>query len=128
MMNKRVTGIGGVFICSEDPKRLQQWYHDHLGIEILEYGGSMFRWSDNPHGTTTWSVFKQGTDYMKPAEKKSFMINYRVHDLHGLLYWLEKEGVEIVGKMEETTYGKFGWVLDCDGNKVELWEPMDSVL
>jgi predicted enzyme related to lactoylglutathione lyase len=127
MMNKRVTGIGGVFICSDNPKRLQEWYNKHLGIDIGEYG-TVFRWNENPKGTTTWSVFKQGTDYMKPAQDRTFMINYRVEDLHGLLFWLEKEGVEAVGKMEEYSYGKFAWVLDCDGNKVELWEPVDEAL
>ncbi|HZG00207.1 MAG TPA: VOC family protein [Chitinophagales bacterium] len=127
MMNQRVTGIGGVFICSADPKRLQDWYAKHLGIAASEHGVT-FRWSENPKGTTAWSVFKQGTEYLKPAEDRTFMINYRVHDLHGLLYWLEKEGVEIVGKMQEESYGKFAWVLDCDGNKVELWEPVDDAL
>jgi predicted enzyme related to lactoylglutathione lyase len=127
-MNKRVTGIGGVFICSPDPKRLQNWYHDHLGLEILEYGGSMFRWKDDPEGTTTWSVFKQGSEYMKPALNKTFMINYRVPDVKWLISVLKKEGVETVGDIQEESYGKFGWVLDCDGNKVELWEPIDSEL
>lgn len=126
-MNKRVTGIGGVFICSPDPQRLKDWYAKHLGIEIGPYG-TTFNWSDDAKGTTSWSVFKQGTDYMKPAQDRTFMINYRVLDLHGLLYWLEQEGVEVIGKMQEEPYGKFAWVLDCDGNKIELWEPIDDAL
>jgi predicted enzyme related to lactoylglutathione lyase len=126
-MEKRVTGIGGVFICSADPERLQRWYATHLGIDIGEYG-TLFRWSDDPKGTTTWSVFKQGTDYMKPSHDRTFMINYRVENLNGLVDVLRAEGVETVGGVEEYPYGKFAWVLDADGNKVELWEPVDNAL
>ena len=124
---KRVTGIGGVFICSSDPKRLKEWYSRHLGIEISEYG-TTFNWSENPKGTTAWSVFKQGTDYMKPAQDKTFMINYRVENLVELMKRLGEEGVERVGEMEEHPYGKFAWIIDCDGNKIELWEPIDEAL
>lgn len=125
---KRVTGIGGVFICSENPERLKEWYKTHLGLDIQSWGGSLFRWNDNPQGTTTWSVFRQGTEYMKPAENKTFMINYRVDNLEALLSQLQREGVTAIGEMQVFDYGKFAWILDCDGNKIELWEPVDNAL
>ncbi len=123
---KRVTGIGGVFFKSKDPKALGAWYKNHLGIDVEEWGGTAFRWkgTDNPEGigTTVWSPFSADTNYFSPSAA-TFMINYRVEDLHVLLAVLRDEGVEVEAKVEESEFGKFGWVLDPEGNKIELWEP-----
>lgn len=123
---KRVTGIGGVFFKSRDPKALGDWYRRHLGIPVEEWGGAAFSWRDpeNPEagGTTVWSPFSADTGYFAPSTA-SFMINYRVEDLHALLAVLREEGVPVDDKIEESEYGKFGWVTDPDGNKIELWEP-----
>lgn len=123
---KRVTGIGGVFFKSPDPKALGEWYRRHLGIPVEDWGGHAFRWSgpDNPDGvgTTVWSPFKADTGYFAPSSA-SFMVNYRVADLHALLAVLRAEGVQVMDKVEESEFGKFGWVMDPDGNKLELWEP-----
>jgi len=121
---KRVTGIGGVFFKSPDPKRLAEWYRIHLGMNVEEWGGVAFQWSaDNPTGTgtTVWSPFKEDTDYFAPS-RAAFMINYRVDDLHALLAALRAEGCQVEDKVDESEYGKFGWVLDPDGNKLELWQ------
>jgi catechol 2,3-dioxygenase-like lactoylglutathione lyase family enzyme len=123
---KRVTGIGGVFFKSKDPKALGEWYKAHLGLEVTEWGGAVFRWTgpDNPtgSGTTIWSPFKEDTSHFAPSTA-SFMINYRVEDLHAVLAALRAEGVQVEDKVEESEYGKFGWVIDPDGNKLELWQP-----
>lgn len=123
---KRVTGIGGVFFKSADPKRLSDWYKTHLGLNVEEWGGVAFQWvnPDNPSGTgtTIWSPFKAESDYFAPSNA-SFMINYRVADLHALLAALRAEGCQVEDKVDESEYGKFGWVIDPDGNKIELWEP-----
>lgn len=123
---QRVTGIGGVFFKSPDPKALGDWYKRHLGIPVEDWGGFAFRWKDerNPQGegTTVWSPFKAETTYFAPSTAP-FMVNYRVADLHALLAVLRAEGVQIEGEMQESEYGRFGWVLDPDGNKIELWEP-----
>lgn len=126
---KRVTGIGGVFFKSADPKRLAEWYRVHLGLDVEEWGGVAFKWSgtDNPAGTgtTVWSPFKADTDYFAPSSA-AFMINYRVEDLHALLAALRAEGCQVEDKVDESEYGKFGWVLDPDGNKLELWQPPEG--
>ncbi len=123
---KRVTGIGGIFFKAQDPKALGAWYRQHLGIGVEEWGGAAFRWAtpDNPTGTgtTVWSPFKADTTYFAPSTA-SFMINYRVDDLHALLAQLRAEGCQVDVKVEESAYGKFGWVFDPEGNKIELWEP-----
>jgi predicted enzyme related to lactoylglutathione lyase len=126
---KRVTGIGGVFFKSADPKGLAEWYRIHLGLKVEEWGGVAFQWSnpDNPTGTgtTVWNPFKDDTDYFAPSPA-AFMINYRVDDLHALLAALRAEGCQVEDKVEESEYGKFGWVLDPDGNKLELWQPPEG--
>ena len=125
-MKKRVTGIGGLFFKSSDPKASKAWYQKHLGFNTDDYGCT-FWWKDT-HGndcSTQWSPFPKDTGYYKPSEK-DFMINYRVENLVELLKTLEEEGVTIVGNMEEYEYGKFGWIMDNDGNKIELWEPLDN--
>jgi len=123
---KRVTGIGGIFFKAKDPKALGVWYREHLGIDVEEWGGASFRWKgpDNPEGvgTTVWSLFGADTNHFAPSSAP-FMINYRVDDLHALLAALRAEGVAVDEKVEESEFGKFGWVIDPEGNKVELWQP-----
>lgn len=123
---KRVTGIGGIFFKSRDPGALRAWYERHLGVEVQEWGGAVFRWADadgNPvAGSTVWNVSAAGSEYFAPSAAP-FMVNYRVADLHGLLAALRDEGCDVLNKVEESEFGRFGWVLDPEGNKVELWEP-----
>ena len=121
---KRVTGIGGIFFKAKDPDKLREWYRRHLGIESESWGFA-FRWSDDPQtdgGTTAWSIFPDSTKYFAPSDKP-FMINFRVADLQSLLAQLRTEGVEVDAKTDESEFGKFGWVVDPEGNRVELWEP-----
>ena len=124
---KRVTGIGGIFISARDPKALCAWYKVHLGIDVQDWGGTAFRWVDDAGapqaGTTAWSV-SDGSNFA--PSKSTFMVNYRVKDLHGLLSVLRMEGCQVLGKVEESEFGKFGWVMDPEGNKVELWQPPAS--
>ena len=123
---KRVTGIGGIFFKSQDPQALGAWYQRHLGIDVQPLGGAAFRWNgdDNPTGagTTVWSPFKADTTYFQPGTA-SFMVNYRVHDLHALLAALRAEGCQVDDRVEESEHGKFGWVVDPEGNRLELWQP-----
>jgi predicted enzyme related to lactoylglutathione lyase len=123
---KRVTGIGGIFFKCEDPKAIKEWYATHLGIPVDNYGWT-FWWKDKDGNecSTQWSPFEAKSNYFAPSEKP-FMINYRVDDLEALLAVLKEEGVTIVGEIETYDYGKFGWILDPEGNKIELWEPIDS--
>lgn len=125
---RRVTGIGGVFFKAKDPQALAEWYRLHLGLDVQEWGGAVFRWADDNAagaGTTVWSPFKDDTSYFAPSTA-SFMINYRVADLHALLAALRAEGCQVEEKVEESEYGKFGWVVDPEGNKLELWQPPDG--
>ena len=123
---KRVTGIGGIFFKSGDPVAMRNWYRRHLGIDIQEWGGAAFSWSDEDGkptgGTTIWNVSDGSGDYFAPS-KSTFMVNYRVADVHALIAKLREEGCYVMDKVEDSEYGKFGWVMDPDGNKVELWEP-----
>lgn len=127
---KRVTGIGGVFFKCKDPEKIKKWYDKHLGIKTDQYGGG-FNWrayeKPDQKGFTAWSPFSKSSDYFSPS-KKDFMFNYRVDNLEKLLEILRNEGVEIVGNVEEYEYGKFGWIMDPEGNKIELWEPVDENL
>ena len=125
-MKKRVTGIGGIFFKTKDPKTTKDWYNKHLGLNTDQWG-STFWWKDKEGNdcSTQWSPMKDDTDYYEPS-KKQFMINYRVENLEELMEELKKEGVEIVGEMQTFDYGKFGWIMDPDGNKIELWEPNDK--
>lgn len=129
MSAPRVTGIGGIFFKSKDPKALAAWYQRHLGIPLEDWGGAVFSWKgpQNPDGvgTTVWSPFKADTTYFAPSEA-SFMVNYRVADLHALLAVLRAEGVQVDEKVDESEFGKFGWVVDPDGNKLELWQPPEG--
>jgi predicted enzyme related to lactoylglutathione lyase len=123
---KRVTGIGGIFFKAKDPAALRAWYRTHLGIESEDWGGMAFTWSgpDNPHGigSTIWSVFEPDSSYLG-ASTRGFMINYRVANLHELVAALRAEGCKVDDKTEESEFGKFGWVTDPEGNRIELWEP-----
>lgn len=123
---KRVTGIGGIFFKAKDRAALTAWYQKHLGLAIEPWGGVAFQWANpaNPNGvgTTIWNPFESNTGYFGP-EHATFMINYRVADLHGLLKLLREEGCAVDDKVDESEYGKFGWVTDPEGNRVELWEP-----
>ena len=123
---RRVTGIGGVFFKAQDPGALRAWYKEHLGIDVQEWGGAAFPWTGADGspvpGTTIWNVTGMGSDYLSPSPSP-FMVNYRVADLHALLALLREEGCHVLDKVEESEFGRFGWVLDPDGNKVELWEP-----
>ena len=126
---KRVTGIGGIFIKSADPARLREWYRKHLGIPVETWGGTAFQWAGpgNPGGigTTVWNVFEAGSNYFDPS-RSPFMVNYRVADLRALIAALRAEGCQVDDKVDESEYGRFGWVVDPDGNKVELWEPPEG--
>ena len=123
----RVTGIGGVFIGARDHAKLRSWYKTHLGIDVQEWGGAAFRWVDAAgapaKGTTAWSV---GEPSQFAPSTATFMVNYRVADLHGLLKQLREEGCEVLGQAEPSEFGTFGWVMDPEGNKVELWQPPEG--
>lgn len=119
-----------MFFKSENPKSLRAWYETHLGMP-MESWGSVFRWIDpdkpnaKEHASTSWSAFEKDTGYFSPSEKP-FMFNYRVEDLDELLKTLRAEGVYVFDKIEDYPYGKFGWIMDPEGNKIELWEPKDD--
>jgi predicted enzyme related to lactoylglutathione lyase len=125
---RRVTGIGGVFFKAKDPKALAAWYAKHLGMKVEDWGGVAFRWADDARsagGTTIWNPFKADTSYFAPSAS-SFMVNFRVENLHALLAALRSEGCAVDEKVEESEYGAFGWVMDPEGNKVELWQPPEG--
>ena len=122
---KRVTGIGGVFLKAENPERLYEWYEKHLGIKREPHGqGAALYWreDENPEkrGMTVWALFEKHSNYFDPS-RAPFMLNYRVDDLDALLEALRAEGIEI--KREDSDYGRFAWIIDPEGNKIELWEP-----
>jgi predicted enzyme related to lactoylglutathione lyase len=128
---ERVTGIGGVFLKARDAKALAAWYDNRLGFSFGENLYVNFKWinenSPDVPGNTVFSFFKQESSYFDPSAS-SFMINFRVKDLKALMIKLEKEGVEIIDGIVEEEYGRFGWILDPEGNKIELWEPYDDRL
>ena len=123
---QRVTGIGGIFFKARDPVALRAWYQRHLGIDLLAWGGAAFAWrnADNPEGvgTTAWCPFPADTDYLGSGPA-AFMINYRVADLRGLLDALRAEGVTVDERVDESELGLFGWAVDPEGNRIELWQP-----
>ncbi|MBL8967586.1 MAG: hypothetical protein JNG85_11270 [Spirochaetaceae bacterium] len=123
---RRVTGIGGVFFAAKDPAKLRAWYKARLGIDVQDWGGSAFSWSDAEGkpvgGTTIWSIGPGDGDAFAPSAAP-FMINYRVEDLAALVKALRDEGCEVLPNLEESEFGKFAWVIDPEGNKIELWEP-----
>ncbi|HTM19909.1 MAG TPA: VOC family protein [Kofleriaceae bacterium] len=120
---ERVRGIGGVFFKSKDPKALGAWYQEHLGVP-LEWGMAIFRWAEHDRGgaLTVWTPFAADTKYFAPSESP-FMINFRVDDLDRVRAQLLAAGVTVDDKIEESEFGRFGWAMDPDGNKIELWQP-----
>ena len=126
---RRVTGIGGIFFQAKDPKALCAWYKTHLGVDVQDWGGAAFSWADAKGqpttGTTIWSIGAHGSNQFAPGAA-SFMINYRVEDLASLLQALRDEGCNVLEKTDDSEYGKFGWVIDPEGNKVELWQPPEG--
>ncbi len=123
---ERVTGIGGIFFKADDPDSLRAWYRDHLGVKLEPWGGSAFTWNekDGREGLTVWNTFARESQYFDPSNAP-FMINYRVRDLDAMLKQLNAHGVEPIGR-EDGEFGRFAWLLDPAGHKVELWEPPPS--
>ena len=125
----KVTGIGGIFFKAKDPGKINEWYGENLGLAITEYGSPFeFRNAHRPEEINylNWSTFDEHTNYFNPSEK-DFMINYRVQNIEGLVKKLKKNGVVVVDEIESYEYGKFVHIMDPEGNKIELWEPIDSV-
>ncbi len=125
----KVTGIGGIFFFSDDPKKSKEWYSQNLGLETNQWGSSFeFRNAHRPDEINylQWSPFQNGSDYFAPS-KKEFMINYRVQNIEGLVEKLRANGVTIVDEIVSYDYGKFVHIMDNEGNKIELWEPIDHV-
>ena len=119
----KVLGVGGVFFKSHDPEKLYQWYERWLGFKADPQSGIVFRPQDMPdNSVTVWSAFKSSTSYFAPSAKE-FMFNLIVDNLEEALGQVKEGGAEIIGEIEKYDYGKFGWFMDPDGNKVELWEP-----
>ena len=128
--NPRVTGIGGVFFFSENPKDTKNWYEEQLGLVTNDWGAAFeFRNANRPDEINylQWSLFNKDSEYFKPSEK-GFMINYRVQHIEALVEKLRSNGVTILDDIETYEYGKFVHILDPEGNKIELWEPVDSFL
>ena len=123
----RVTGIGGVFLkCRGDSAALAAWYQRHLGMQLEDWGGAILKWPDDKGddgGLTVWTLANKDSQWFSPSDS-SFMINYRVDNLGELLAQLNEAGVAVVGGPESHENGKFAWIMDPDGNKVELWQPM----
>ena len=123
----KVTGVGGIFFYSDNPKEIQKWYADNLGIEMNDWGSSSFdsRDIDNPEqiNSLQWKPFEKGTEHFAPS-KKEFMINYQVQNIEGLVIKLKENGVTILDSIVTFDYGKFVHILDKEGNKIELWEPI----
>ena len=125
---KKVTGIGGIFFKCKDPKKMTEWYQTNLGLNANPYGAT-FEWYEaadkTKKGQTQWTPFPESTKYFQPSPR-DFMINYRVEDLEALAEELKKNGVTIVDTIETVDFGKFLHILDAEGNKVQLWEPIDA--
>lgn len=126
---KKVTGLGGVFFKSKDVAKLNEWYSKELGFEITQWGASIV-WGNIDTTSeirclTAWSLFKDDSNYFAPSTLP-YMINYRVHDLKSLIEDLKNEGVTMAGGIDEYDYGKFAWIVDPEGRKIELWEPIDT--
>lgn len=125
-MADRVVGIGGIFFKARDPERLRAWYREHLGLAINEWGGAQFEGQTSSatgrQASLAWSIFPDSTHYFEPGTA-SFMINYRVEDLDAVLDALRREGCDVDERTESSEFGRFGWVADPEGNRLELWEP-----
>lgn len=126
----KVTGIGGIFFFSENPKELKEWYGENLGLALDDYGSVFeFRNANNPEEINylRWAAFKKGHKHFEPSNKE-FMINYRVQNIEGLIKKLSENNVTVIGEIASYDYGKFVHIMDPEGTKIELWEPIDSVL
>ena len=117
---ERVTGIGGVFQRADQAAGLRDWYAEHLGIDLADWGGKPFEWT--PGGSTIWAVFDHDTEYFGRPEQ-AYMVNFRVADLDAMLAQLRTAGVEVIDALDESELGRFGWAVDPEGNRFELWEP-----
>ena len=126
---RRVTGIGGIFFKARNAATLQAWYKRHLGIDVQPWGGAAFNWTDEKGkpvaGTTAWLISPEESEQFAPSTAP-FMVNYRVADLHALIEALKEEGCNVLENIDESEYGKFAWVIDPEGNKVELWQPPEG--
>ncbi len=125
----RVTGVGGIFFKSTDPKTARAWYGEHLGLPLNEYGALFeFRDAHKPErkGSLQWGPFPENTKYFEPS-RKEFMVNFRVENLDELLASLREKGIQMVGEVEAYDFGRFAHIMDPEGNKIELWEPIDEV-
>ncbi len=127
-MPKRVTALGGIFMKCADPNAMREWYATHLGFSTEKYG-TVFEWrhaqEPNKMGSTVWNAFPKDTKYFEPSQKE-FMLNLRVENMDWLLEELKKEGINQIGEMQTYEYGKFAHIVDPEGNKIELWEPIDE--
>ena len=119
---ERVVGVGGIFFKASDPEKLKAWYRDHLGLPVDETGNVCFTTKEDPTPSLVWSPFAKDTTYFEPS-KAEFMVNFRVRDLHAMLEQLRAAGAVVDEKVQDEPYGKFGWVMDPEGNRIELWEP-----
>jgi catechol 2,3-dioxygenase-like lactoylglutathione lyase family enzyme len=127
---ERVTGIGGVFFKARDVDALKDWYREHLGFELEgDKPVSVFRWyrreQPDEGGSTTWALFTEESDYLGPSSAR-FMVNYRVESLDRMLQQLKEAGVEVEDRVEQSEFGRFGWAIDPEGNRFELWEPPEG--
>jgi predicted enzyme related to lactoylglutathione lyase len=123
---KRVNGLGGIFFKADHPEKLYAWYEKHLGLQRQAQEAVVFNWrqAHDPEksGMTVWAIFPKDTKYFDPS-RSGFMMNFIVEDLDGLLAALREEGVEVDPKREDYDYGRFAWIMDPEGNRIELWEP-----
>lgn len=125
----KVTGIGGIFFKSDNPAKTREWYASNLGLATTEFGSSFeFRNANAPDEINylQWSPFKEDSNYMSPS-KKEFMVNYRVQNIEGLVNQLIQNKVTILDEIKTYDYGKFIHIMDNEGNKIELWEPVDHI-
>ncbi|MEO7053237.1 MAG: VOC family protein [Rhodanobacter sp.] len=118
----KVIGLGGIFFRSRDPAALAAWYAKHLGLDVTEWGGARFAEDEQRAGSTLWLPFAADTDYFGP-DKQPCMINFRVDDLDALLAQLRAAGVDVDARVEQSEFGRFGWIKDLEGTRVELWQP-----
>ena len=128
-LEPKVTGIGGIFFFSENPEKTKEWYAQHLGLKVNQWGSSFeFRNANRPDEINylQWSPFQKGSEYFDPS-KKGFMINYRVQNIEALIKKLKADGVQVLDEIASYDYGKFAHIMDAEGNKIELWEPVDHV-
>ncbi|RDI97644.1 VOC family protein [Dyella solisilvae] len=118
----KVIGLGGIFFKARDPEALGKWYAEHLGLSVDDWGG--VRWSEEPArpGYTLWAPFAADTSYFSPSTQP-YMVNFRVDDLHALLARLRAAGVTVDDRVDESEYGRFGWIMDPEGTRIELWQP-----